>query len=331
MGRDRRRRNRQSAEVVKGILAAAAVLLLCVAVGLAVSPAGRQWLAGVGSPAADGDMTPDPGAMTAPAEESTVPTLPSPETPQLTPQQQIPTATPEPTPLPTAAATPVPTQAPTPVPTPTPKPLAGFVVGIDPGHQSKANYDQESVSPGSDQTKAKVSAGTAGRFSGVAEYEVNLQVGLKLRDLLVEAGATVIMTRETNDVNISNAQRAQLFNDNMVDIGLRIHCNGVDDSAVKGAFMLVPADKAYPYYQECIDAAELILASYLEATGFENRKGITYRSDMTGFNWCERPTCLIEMGHMTNKEDDLSMADDAFQYKMAQGLFNGIKRYLLGA
>ena len=49
-------------------------------------------------------------------------------------------------------------------------------IGIDPGHQAHGNSAQEAVAPGSSETKAKVSSGTYGRFTGVPEYEVNLDV-----------------------------------------------------------------------------------------------------------------------------------------------------------
>lgn len=203
-------------------------------------------------------------------------------------------------------------------------PLAGYVIGLDPGHQSKGNSDPEPVSPGSSKTKKKVSSGTQGRFSGVPEYQVNLEVGLLLRDLLEAEGATVVMTRETNEVNISNVERAQLFNRAQTDYALRLHCNGKDNQSVHGAFMLVP--KENPFLDDCGVAAQLLIDAYCKETGAKNL-GITVRSDQTGFNWCERMIINIEMGHMTNKEEDFKLADPAYQKKMAQGLLEGILAY----
>jgi len=121
-----------------------------------------------------------------------------------------PAQTPEPTLEP--VQTQEPTLEPEPEPTPEPKPLDGIVIGLDPGHQGKQNSEKEPESPGSDKMKMKVTSGTAGVSSGVDEHIVNLNVGLKLRDMLEEAGADVIMTRESADVDISNAERAVLFN-----------------------------------------------------------------------------------------------------------------------
>ena len=203
-------------------------------------------------------------------------------------------------------------------------PLAGLTIGIDPGHQAKGNSAREPEAPGSSKMKKKVSSGTQGRWSRVPEYEVNLAVGLLLRDLLREQGATVIMTRETNDVDISNVERAQLFNRKKVDYALRLHCNGKDDESVHGAFMLIPREN--PFAEDCKQAAALLLDSYCAATGAKHL-GVTKRSDQTGFNWCERMIVNIEMGHMTNKAEDARLTSPDYQKKMAQGLLDGICAY----
>ena len=267
--------------------------------------------------------------------------VPSP-TPTMAATPTTPVTSPAPSEIPKSTQTPRPTKTPAPEPTakpsPTPeptkkpekssgKPLSGKIIGIDPGHQKHANREQEPIAPGSDKTKDKVSSGTYGRFTGVREYEVALQVGLKLRDMLEDLGAQVVMTRTKNDVNLSNIDRAKIFNKADVDLGVRLHCNGSDDADVHGAFMLVPKSKEYPYYDHCVRAAKKILAAYGEATGISVKKGITYRDDQTGFNWCERPTVNIEMGHMTNKEEDYKLTDSAFQKKMAEGIKNGILAY----
>lgn len=204
------------------------------------------------------------------------------------------------------------------------KPLEGLIIGLDPGHQTKANIDREPVAPNSKNMKYKVTGGTRGRFTGVPEFEVNLNVALMLRDLLEEQGATVVMTRETNDVDISNKARAQFFNEQQTDYALRLHCNGSDDASVHGAFMLVPTEN--PYLDECKTAAQLLIDAYCEKTGAKNL-GLTYRSDQTGFNWSTRMVINIEMGHMTNEDEDKKLADHDYQKLMAQGLFDGIMKY----
>ena len=226
--------------------------------------------------------------------------------------------------VPTILSTPTPTPTNTPMPTSTPLPLSGLVIGIDPGHQAKADYSKEPVSPGSKTMKAKVSSGTRGLISKVYEYEITLAVGLKLKVILQNLGATVVMTREKNDVNISNIQRAEVFNKAATDFAIRLHCNGNKNTNTNGAFMLIPTSN--PYLSDCKRAAQIVLEAYCKKTGEQNL-GITPRSDQSGFNFCNRMIVNIEMGYLTNAVEEHNLIDDKYQQKMAQGLADGILRY----
>lgn len=206
-------------------------------------------------------------------------------------------------------------------------PLAGIVIGIDAGHQAKGNSQQEAVAPGSSETKAKVTSGTCGTTTGIYEYELNLAVALKLEEELVNLGADVIMVRRTNDVDISNQERASIMNEAGVDLCIRIHANGSNNASDRGAMMLVPGG-AYTtdIQEESSVAGQIIFGSFLSVTGAEN-DGVISRDDMTGFNWSEVPACLIELGYMTNLEEDQLLATDDYRSLCAQGLAEGILRW----
>ena len=113
-------------------------------------------------------------------------------------KRPIPSAVPEPTE--TAAPAPAETVSPTPEPTPTPEPKPGKIVCIDPGHQRVGSAVPEPIGPGAAETKARVTGGAQGRFTGVPEYELNLAVSLLLRDILTQRGYTVVMTRDRKSV-----------------------------------------------------------------------------------------------------------------------------------
>ena len=276
------------------------VLLLCALCACTVQP----------EPAVEATPSPTPVPTIAPPEEETI------SRPTPIPKEQVEAPTMIPDPLSLATSEPLP-------------PLTGLVIGIDPGHQQTPDDVRESVSPGSEETKPRCAAGTRGIVSNVYEYEVNLSVALKLKALLEAQGAKVVLTRSENDVQISNRERAQIFNRYEVDLAIRLHCNGTDDASVRGAFMLVPSKSCTAFYAENVQAATSVIEHYCAVTGLSTRKNkaITYRSDQTGFNWCNRPIICIEMGHLSNETEDLLLTNPAFQDKMAVGICDGILAY----
>ncbi len=64
--------------------------------------------------------------------------------------------------------------------------------------------------------KAKVTTGATGCVTGKTESQINLEVALKLQQALQNQGYTVIMCRTSQDVDISNVQRAEIANSNNV-------------------------------------------------------------------------------------------------------------------
>ena len=199
------------------------------------------------------------------------------------------------------------------------------VVVIDPGHGAGGNKEQERQSPDSDIMKIKDPGGAQGISTGVPEYVVAMKVSLKLKSLLEQNNIQVIMTKTENNVSPGNIERAETGNSNNADLSIRIHCDSAEAQSAHGASMLVPASAGYA--KEISDISkeygQTILNDLVVEAGMYNR-GITERSDLTGFNWSKVPVVLVELGFMSNPSEDNLLNDDAYEDKLAKGLCNGI-------
>ena len=203
-------------------------------------------------------------------------------------------------------------------------------IAIDAGHQKKGNSAKEPLGPGSSQMKAKVTGGTKGVATGIPEYELTLRVSQLLRDELTRRGYTVLMIRETNDVNLSNSERAMLANNAGVDAFIRIHANGSSNPSVSGA-MTICQTAANPYngnlHGRSRQLSESVLNHLSAATGAKKQK-IWETDTMTGINWCLTPVTIVEMGYMSNPDEDRKMATDEYRLKLATGIANGIDEFM---
>ena len=208
-------------------------------------------------------------------------------------------------------------------------PFNGHTVAIDAGHQAKANTSKEPIGPSSSTMKAKMPEGSVGTASGVPEYEVTLAVAKKLETELTNRGYHVVMIRTSNDVNMSSAERSVAANQSGADILIRLHADSMDNSGVYGALATcMTAQNPYnaSLHDKSYNLSKKIVDTVCGTTGTKNR-GVQETDSSSDINWCEIPVCVLEMGFLSNPDEDTWLQDDGYRGKIASGIAGAVDAY----
>ncbi|APF25791.1 N-acetylmuramoyl-L-alanine amidase family protein [Clostridium sporogenes] len=205
--------------------------------------------------------------------------------------------------------------------------LKNKIIVIDPGHGSKSNLELERVSPDSEEKKIKDGGGADGVNSKTPEYLIAMDVASKLKETLQKEGYTVIMTKNKHSESLGNIERAEVGNKNNANLVIRIHADSADLEDAKGASILVPSKKGYASeINELSKKYGDILLREMVASANMNNRGVVEREDMTGFNWSKVPVVLVEMGFLSNAEEDKLLNTEEHRIKIVKGLTEGVKK-----
>lgn len=188
-----------------------------------------------------------------------------------------------------------------------------------------------------------VDPGHGGTFPGrvnedkVLEKEINLDIALKLDQLLEETGAQVIMTRradtdlippESKEEKLLLQQRADLeqrikmSEQSKADYFISIHCNSIPNDKWQGAQTFYnPED---PESQKLAQAIQQML---VEQLGDYDREALP-REDTYLFKNAAVPTIIVECGFLSNQEEAAKLQDPAYQQQLAWAVYLGINNYL---
>lgn len=200
---------------------------------------------------------------------------------------------------------------------------------LDPGHSAVIAPGTEPLGPGSQEYKSADAGGTCGVSTGIPEYELTLNISLQLKQELENRGYTVLLTRESNDVPVSCIQRADVANNAKAAAFVRIHANGSEDQSVTGAMTICTTPQS-PYVPELYTASrqlsDCILNSFCAATDCTNST-VWETDSMSGNNWSQVPATIVEMGYMSNPQEDVLLQTPDYQQKIVQGIANGIDSF----
>lgn len=173
-------------------------------------------------------------------------------------------------------------------------------VVIDPGH-------------GGDDVGA---IGASGRY----EKDFTLLIAQNVQKLLeAEPLIEVFMTREEDEfLSQTSRFRPQFAIEKEADLFVSIHGNTFDDPTVRGT-------ETYYYHSHSRQFAETIQEYVVNATQFRDRG--TKKESFFVLSETEMPAALIEVGYLTNAEEESEMWDNDFQDRVAQAIVEGIKAY----
>ena len=230
---------------------------------------------------------------------------------------------------PTATPSPEPTETPTPVPTEAPVATGGHKIAIDPGQQKSQMTEEEPVGPGASATVAKMSYGATSTTTGKREYVWSLEFAKRLEEELIARGYEVVLTREEHDVKISNAERAQFVNASGAELYLSIQADAASNKDAKGIYTQIPSKNnacVGNLYDDCKRLAKEIQNNLIAETGTKDR-GVQENDKVAAINYSEVPVAVLQLGFMSNTEEDTNLWSESYQDKMIKAICDGIDTY----
>ncbi|TDC02353.1 N-acetylmuramoyl-L-alanine amidase [Nonomuraea longispora] len=217
-------------------------------------------------------------------------------------------------------------------------PLAGKIVVIDPGHNGGNAAHREEIDRLVDVITGRKPCNTTGTRtrSGYPEHAFTWDVANRLKPLLEEMGAKVVLTRpDDKGVGPCVTERAAIGNEARADAVVSIHGDGAAESG-HGFHVIMPGLIAGHNDAIIKPSRRLGLAvrkAYRVGTRmpyatYVGRDGLQTRTDLGGLNLSKRPAVFIECGNMRNSRDAARMTRPAFRERIATSLAAGLRQYL---
>lgn len=173
--------------------------------------------------------------------------------------------------------------------------------------------------------------------SGTTEQELNLEITLKLQEILEQSGVKVILTRsDENGIyevdkdsirskKISDMKnRVYIGNNSDADIYVSIHMNYYTDSQYSGWQTFYQSKS-----EESKKLAAIIQQSLNENIGQNKRVPMAIKGAYI-MDKVEIPAVIVECGFLSNKSDEVKLKTNEYQTKLAWGIYIGVQKYFMG-
>ena len=170
---------------------------------------------------------------------------------------------------------------------------------------------------------------------GTTEAETNLKIALKLQNLLEQSGATVILTRSDENAiydldkntlrekKVSDIHnRVKIGNESSADIFVSIHLNKIPQQQYYGWQCFYKKND-----EQSIKLAKSLQENLNDAIQKENKRVAMQLDSVYIMKHVEIPISIVECGFLSNPEEEKQLLTDAYQDKLAWGIYNGIMDY----
>jgi len=196
-------------------------------------------------------------------------------------------------------------------------PLSGKTIVLDPGHG------------GAD--------GGAKSDDGLWEKDVTLNISMYLRDYLQQAGATVVMTRET-DTDLADADtkgysrrktedlkaRAEIVRETKPDVFISVHLNSIPGPQWYGP------QTFYTHNHKDNPSIAWFIQEELRTSVVDTHRQSKRIRNIFILDRSEVPTALVEVGFLSNAAEAANLAKPDYQKQLAAAIYRGMLRYASG-
>lgn len=219
--------------------------------------------------------------------------------------------------------------------------LDGATIAVDPGHNGGNASHLSEINkqvPAGGFRKECDTTGTATSDESLSEAAFTWDVAKRLKRLLKEQGAKVVLTRENNTgVGPCINKRASIGNRAKADVAISIHGDGGPPDG--RGFHVIRPGLVRGYTDEIVTPSKslaLRVRAALDKAGlkrsdYRGKAGLDARKDLGGLNLSKIPKVLTELGNMANSSDARLMKRAKWREHVARALRSGVAAYLTQA
>ncbi|MCQ2462855.1 MAG: N-acetylmuramoyl-L-alanine amidase [Clostridia bacterium] len=171
---------------------------------------------------------------------------------------------------------------------------------------------------------------------GTLEKDINLDISLKLNEIMEADGIRTVLTRKDDNIDYGNSKsvyekkrydinsRMKYINENPQSVFISIHQNYFDESKYSGAQVFYSGNN-----EKSEKLASCIQQSIISRVQPENTRQIKkIGTEIYLLNNAQIPAVMVECGFLSNENEAALLNDNNYRMKIAQAIYEGLKDYM---